>query len=307
MSTRVCPSLITPNSHQASGAVDWLVYGAPVHRLREFGVPLPVVAPVTRGHGAPRLDAAQMRALLTFVLGNELTGVDPVAQWKHFLFAVDRLNDAAPTTWDPVAREAARWVRMRQLIAAYSPHAGAAAAAATMHDNNAGGGAVPGPDPNASPSRAPVVDYIPAPAPAAAPPTTAYIFDAQFAQPGPLGLSLLPHRLTYTAPGTNEARVIVVPIVTASKFTAEIRPGDAMLTINGARLLAEGPAATLADTTTALRPHFEAATRTIGAASAPKSVRFFRLERPATGGTQTTTPVSLDEARVLAAQAGILL
>jgi len=31
------------------------------------------------------------------------------------------------------------------------------------------------------------------------------------------------------------------------------------------------------------------------------------LERPATGGTQTTTPVSLDEARVLAAQAGILL
>lgn len=268
----------------ARSANNWFTYGEPLHRLREFGCPVKEYY----GVDLKRFNHNQMKTLCGLLFDQELSALPhPVDQWKHFIFKISELNDAEGEIWDNANQCMSKWIDMRRLISAYSPSNSDIASVSSL-------GGIPPPPP------------LPAPAPASAPApaATATIFDAVFPTQGPLGLSLLPHRVIYSSP-SGEARAIACAIVQQSRFTAQIQPGDALLSVNATPLVHAGTQAVIRED--ALQPYFDSVSTAIGAAAAPRTVKFFRLLRTPQGGTATSTPVNWEEASAIGAAVGFAL
>ena len=93
------------------------------------------------------------------------------------------------------------------------------------------------PPPPPPPSSSQAVASSSANGPTTAP--TATIYDAVFPNNGPLGLTLLAHRLTYTT-NSGESRSMACAIVQSSKYSTQIIAGDALLAVNNTPLVYSG-------------------------------------------------------------------
>ena len=88
---------------------------------------------------------------------------------------------------------------------------------------------------------------------------TATIYDAVFPHNGPLGLTLLAHRLTYTTK-SGESRSMACAIVQSSKYSTQITAGDALLAVNNTPLVHSGSAIMLSENN--LASYFDTTTGT---------------------------------------------
>ena len=88
---------------------------------------------------------------------------------------------------------------------------------------------------------------------------TATIYDAVFPHNGPLGLTLLAHRLTYTT-NSGESRSMACAIVQSSKYSTQITAGDALLAVNNTPLVYAGNAVMMSENN--LASYFDNATGT---------------------------------------------
>jgi hypothetical protein len=272
----------------ARSANSWFTYGEPLHRLREFGCPVKEYY----GVDVKRFDHDQMKTMCCLLFDQELSDLPhPKEQWKHFIFKISELNDAEGDVWDAANQCVSKWIDIRKLIATYSP----------SNADTASHIPPPPPLPASASAPAPAPAPTPEPAPAPAPAATATIFDAVFPTQGPMGLSLLPHRVIFTTPG-GEAKAISCAIVQQSSFTTQIQPGDALLSVNATALVHVDTQAVIREDT--LQPYFDHYSKTISATPAPRSVKFFRLLRSPEGGTAVSTPVNWEEASAIGAAVG---
>ena len=69
---------------------DWFVYGEPLHRLREFGVPIKEYFAVDY----KKFSHDQMKGLIALFFGLELASLpSPKTQWPAFLAMVNNINN----------------------------------------------------------------------------------------------------------------------------------------------------------------------------------------------------------------------
>ncbi len=97
----------------------WLVYGLPLHRMREFGLPSKEFDVLDSN----LLTAGQMRSLVAALLGGRPDEYpDPIQNFKDFAGAVSHRMQEAPLQKDPMRylREHP-WVNMSALSTKYGP------------------------------------------------------------------------------------------------------------------------------------------------------------------------------------------
>eukprot|EP00596_Hydrurales_sp_CCMP1899_P008716 CAMPEP_0119033806 /NCGR_PEP_ID=MMETSP1177-20130426/873_1 /TAXON_ID=2985 /ORGANISM="Ochromonas sp, Strain CCMP1899" /LENGTH=348 /DNA_ID=CAMNT_0006990845 /DNA_START=48 /DNA_END=1090 /DNA_ORIENTATION=- len=100
---------------------NWLTYGEPLHRLREFGVTakeIDMIDEVT-------LSAEQMRNLCAFIFGVDGQSMPhPEVDFHAFANALSDLNDREPMVWNPMTGSLTKWINMKKLAATYNRRGG---------------------------------------------------------------------------------------------------------------------------------------------------------------------------------------
>lgn len=91
----------------------WLTYGEPLHRMREFGIPLKELDLIDEA----RLSPEQIRKVCSIILGGQVD-IDyphPELDMKGFFSAVERHAKQVSKTWDPMTKTMHDWINMNQL------------------------------------------------------------------------------------------------------------------------------------------------------------------------------------------------
>eukprot|EP00607_Mallomonas_marina_P009047 CAMPEP_0182417848 /NCGR_PEP_ID=MMETSP1167-20130531/2287_1 /TAXON_ID=2988 /ORGANISM="Mallomonas Sp, Strain CCMP3275" /LENGTH=350 /DNA_ID=CAMNT_0024591657 /DNA_START=200 /DNA_END=1249 /DNA_ORIENTATION=- len=89
---------------------DWLTYGEPLHRLREFGVTMKDLDLLDE----TCLVADQMRNVIAMITtGGKASDIPhPELDWEAFVEKMQLILEEAPLTWCPLVKDVAPWVRM---------------------------------------------------------------------------------------------------------------------------------------------------------------------------------------------------
>jgi hypothetical protein len=225
-----------------------------------------------------------------------------VENWKRFIFSVSELNDEAGAVWDPVSLGPGKWVDMRRLISSYSPNAAEVSQSQSQSQSQNQSGEEPqlaGSTGNAAASSS---SNPSAPtATAQAPQSSIFIYSAVFPSAGPLGLSLIAHRLNYATP-SGEQESLLCSLVESSANTTAIQPGDILISVNDTALVSQ--VGRRDATPQAADSFLQAIKGAIGGAALPRKVKFFRLLRVRAGAhdravTEVTTQEAVEAAGAL--------
>jgi len=103
---------------------DWITYGEPLHRLREFGIILKDMDMLDETALSPDQMRSVMAVLLTGGPASEVP--HPAMDWSAFTGFVKPINDTLPKTWSPMTKSMQTWVLMSQLQRKYGPGGGGA-------------------------------------------------------------------------------------------------------------------------------------------------------------------------------------
>ena len=97
----------------------WLVYGEPLHKLREWGVNFKELDLLDE---AP-LSADQMRFTCAMLLFGMATSElpHPSENWSAFEQLIISANKETPQVWNPVSRRMSNWVSISGLKKRYGP------------------------------------------------------------------------------------------------------------------------------------------------------------------------------------------
>jgi len=90
----------------------WLAYGAPLHRLREWGCTNKLFDVLDE----KALSAVEMKDLISLLLGGAAADLPhPQIDWITFEKAIATVLKTAPTTYDPLKKRECAWVDMKVL------------------------------------------------------------------------------------------------------------------------------------------------------------------------------------------------
>lgn len=90
----------------------WLTYGEPLHRLREFGVPVKEIDLLDEA----KLSADQLRIMCYSIFGGNLNDIpSPHEDWKVFINYVKTKNASTLPTWSPIHKAVKPWINVQQL------------------------------------------------------------------------------------------------------------------------------------------------------------------------------------------------
>jgi len=108
---------LTGEAGEVAEGNSWITYGAPLHRLREWGTSRKVLDLMDE---AP-LDAAQMRELVILIAGVEIAGSLPdPSSWSEFEKAIAVVNSKMPHVWDPIRSRQRPWFSVKKLKKRFS-------------------------------------------------------------------------------------------------------------------------------------------------------------------------------------------
>jgi len=95
---------------------DWLVYGEPLHRFREFGTPRKELDLLDEA----LLGADQMRATLAMVLGGQTKDYPhPLSDMNGLVEVIQKKLRTAPKTFSPRTRRQVEWIDTSKLVRRY--------------------------------------------------------------------------------------------------------------------------------------------------------------------------------------------
>ena len=99
------------------GKNPWLTYGEPLHRLREFGLPIKEIDLLDE----QALSSEQMRVVVAAILGGRPDDYPhPSIDFPAFRLAVDAALRGTPSTWCPFNKTAKPWINSSQLSTKYN-------------------------------------------------------------------------------------------------------------------------------------------------------------------------------------------
>mmetsp|Transcript_13003 Transcript_13003/g.40092 ORF Transcript_13003/g.40092 Transcript_13003/m.40092 type:complete len:376 (+) Transcript_13003:432-1559(+) len=95
----------------------WLTYGAPLHRLREWGTAIKLFDLLDERPIAQN----ELKTFAEIIFGaGPLDGVShPMLDWKGFLNGLDAAQKSTPEVWDPTRKRMRPWINMRKLNRSY--------------------------------------------------------------------------------------------------------------------------------------------------------------------------------------------
>lgn len=96
----------------------WLTYGEPLHRLREFGVPMKELDMLDE----KSLTGDQVKRLCTIIMDKPMSSIpDPNEDLEAFVaFATEALSEV-PTTWCPFSKTQKPWLDLARLRRHFGP------------------------------------------------------------------------------------------------------------------------------------------------------------------------------------------
>lgn len=108
-------------SGEVAKANPWLNYGEPIHRMREFGVPLRELDLVDES----KLSPDQLRAVCSILFDVPVANIPhPEAEFKPFLASISKLNSQLKPVWSPQMRTVRPWIELNHLKQVYGPKGG---------------------------------------------------------------------------------------------------------------------------------------------------------------------------------------
>lgn len=103
---------------------DWLTYGEPLHRLREFGVHLKELDRIDEA----RLSGDEVRQICSIVFNVKKDSLaHPEAELGTFVKQISQLNDKSPLTWNPSTGMMSKWIDINKLRKINQPAGGGCA------------------------------------------------------------------------------------------------------------------------------------------------------------------------------------
>lgn len=103
---------------------DWMVYGEPLHRMREFGASIKEMDLLDEA----ALSSEQMRVLLSYMIsnGNPRDLPHPDVDFREFLSAIDKCNSKSKV-WDPISKTSLPWINRKRLNEMYGGNSSSSA------------------------------------------------------------------------------------------------------------------------------------------------------------------------------------
>lgn len=90
----------------------WLTYGEPMHRLREFGVPVKEIDLMDE----TSLSMDQIRRMCTIIFGGYIEDYPhPEADFAGFLAVIQKNNNSLSKVWNPISQRMTDWINIAQL------------------------------------------------------------------------------------------------------------------------------------------------------------------------------------------------
>ena len=95
----------------------WLTYGAPLHRLREWGTCVKLLDLLDERP----ISQSELQSFAALILGVGATDglPHPVLDWNGFLKALDAAQKDVPDVWDPARKRKRSWFHIRKMRRAY--------------------------------------------------------------------------------------------------------------------------------------------------------------------------------------------
>lgn len=93
----------------------WLTYGEPLHKLREFGLPMKELDMLDEA----LLDRTQMRTLVAMCMGVPRESLPE--EWPLFLERVTAGVGQLPEVWSPSSKKTKPWILVKELDYSYNP------------------------------------------------------------------------------------------------------------------------------------------------------------------------------------------
>lgn len=96
----------------------WLTYGEPMHRMREFGIPIKEIDLMD----TTALSADQIRRFCVIIFGGNVENYPhPELDWSGFIAAVEKENNRTSELYNPMTRIMTRWVNVGRIRRRYGP------------------------------------------------------------------------------------------------------------------------------------------------------------------------------------------
>jgi hypothetical protein len=103
---------LSAEAAEVTSANNWLTYGEPLHRLREFGIPVKEIDILD----SDLLSLEQTRMMCTIIFGGRLDDYPhPEEDWKEFISKVDSMNKQAGKVWAPNKNKYQDWINTSRL------------------------------------------------------------------------------------------------------------------------------------------------------------------------------------------------
>jgi hypothetical protein len=102
---------------------DWLFYGEPLHRLREFGAAIKEMDLIDED----ALSSEQMSVIVSHLCVNAERLPHPDEDWDAFISRVKAGLKEHELTWDAIDRESRPWIHLKNLDRKYGPNQGSSA------------------------------------------------------------------------------------------------------------------------------------------------------------------------------------
>ncbi len=104
-------------------ANDWIFYGEPLHRMREFGAALKEMDIIDED----TLSSEQMCVMVSHLCCGAVPLPHPDENWAEFISAVKAGIKKSPFTWDPIEKQMRPWVNLGNLEKKYGDKKGSSA------------------------------------------------------------------------------------------------------------------------------------------------------------------------------------
>jgi len=104
---------------------DFLYYGEPLHRMREFGAAIKEMDLIDED----ALSSEQMAVIVSHLCCGAVTLPHPDEDWGAFISAVKSGLKKTKTCWDPVEKRMVQWIHMQNLEKKYGENKGSSACA----------------------------------------------------------------------------------------------------------------------------------------------------------------------------------
>jgi len=96
---------------------NWLIYGEPLHRMREFGSALKEMDHLDE----KKLGHDEMLVMVGALLfeGKTKDIPHPEMNWNAFITAIRKHNNASDKLYDPISKNLSGWIHEKNLISQY--------------------------------------------------------------------------------------------------------------------------------------------------------------------------------------------